>query len=708
MGTADAVEPRSVLTDRAGATIALLTAALLAFPTLWIAGEGDGVRSGTLMALAVAFVAACFGRAAYKGTLPRPFNGSPVLFLMALLALLTGLSVGWSLLPGVSYFDAVRLVGYTAVMAGGALAAQSLRGRAREVAAGVALAALAISVYALLSRVVPGIYPSTDTFGRIRLPFYYWNAVGGVAAIAFVATMWAGVQRGADRVLELASYPAGGVAFVTLMLTQSRGALLALIVTVLVWLFFVPRRLRTVGWLGIVLAISGLVVAWAYSRPALSTDGVELATRKSTGAVFGVILLVMIALLVGFGWLIHSRRTRQALAPPQRVKVGRAVAIAAAVFAVIGFIGVGVGNDRGFSMYSDELEELFGGSLGAPTNSPGRLADANSLRSLYWRDARDVFNNHKLHGTGSDTFSVSRLPFRDDTTEVQHAHGYIPQVMADLGLLGLGTVLLLFAAWGFYALRLLGMRRAAPWDWLGDVDDQRLAEISLLSVVVAFGVQSAIDWTWFIPGIAIFGLATAGWIAGTPSAHKDSAVEFAGGGQNMRIARAVSIGLLGLLMAFAVYQPVRAKQDVTEGLSVADNDPARALELGQHANEIDPASAEPMFLIAIAQNNLGDEDAAEETLVRIAIEQPGNLDTWQRLAQYRLNTLDDPKGAIAALKPLLYQSPNSTLGNSLLNTARERRTEQLIDEAAERERRRIQRELDKIEKLLDGTGSPQA
>jgi tetratricopeptide (TPR) repeat protein len=163
------------------------------------------------------------------------------------------------------------------------------------------------------------------------------------------------------------------------------------------------------------------------------------------------------------------------------------------------------------------------------------------------------------------------------------------------------------------------------------------------------------------------------------------------------------------LMAFAVYQPVRAKKDVREGLGIADTDPARALELGRHAHEIDPASADPMFLIAIAQNNLGDEEAAEATLVQVAIEQPGNLKTWQQLAQYRLNTLEDPKGAIAALRPLLYQSPNSLLGNSLLTTARERRTDQLIDQAADRERRRIERELERIEKLLEeSTGVPTA
>lgn len=690
-----------MLTDRAGSLTALLTAALFAIPAIWIGGESDGVRGGTVMALAVVLVAACFGRAAYTGRLPRPFNGSPAIFLLALFALLAGLSVGWSLLPGVSYFDAIRMVGYTTVLAGGALAAQLLQDRAREIAIGVALGALVISSYALLSRVLPGIYPASDAFARVRLPFYYWNAVGGVAAIAFVAVLWTGVQRQGPRWLEAASYPAGMISLVVMLLSQSRGALIALVVAVGVWLFFVPRRLRTCGWLLAVGSVSAIVVTWAFSRPAFSTDAVDFATRKSSGLALGLILLVSVALLATFGWIIAGERVRRTLSPTQRVRVGSGVAIGAAAAVVLMVFAIALTNERGFATFKDRVDQTLTGGTAAPANSPSRLADGNSLRGRYWSDAMEIFGAHKLRGTGSDTFSVSRLPFRSDFVEVKHAHGFIPQVMADLGWLGLITVLLLFGVWGFYALRLLGMRKAPTWKWLEDVDDKRTAELSLLAVVVVFGAQSALDWTWFIPGVAIFGIACAGWVAGTPTAHGQNVVEFADGGSKMRLWRAIAIGVLGLLLAFAVYQPVRAKKDVDEGYAVVDTDPARALELGEDAHKIDPASADPMFLIAIAQNNMKDPEAAEATLVRIAIEQPGNIDTWLQLAQFRLNTLDDPKGAIAALRPLLYQNPTSVLGNSLLATARDRRTEQLIDAAADRERRRIERELKRIERQIE-------
>ncbi len=33
-------------------------------------------------------------------------------------------------------------------------------------------------------------------------------------------------------------------------------------------------------------------------------------------------------------------------------------------------------------------------------------------------------------------------------------------------------------------------------------------------MVLAFGIQSAVDWTWFFSGIAIPALLCAGWLAG--------------------------------------------------------------------------------------------------------------------------------------------------------------------------------------------------
>ena len=38
--------------------------------------------------------------------------------------------------------------------------------------------------------------------------------------------------------------------------------------------------------------------------------------------------------------------------------------------------------------------------------------------------------------------------------------------------------------------------------------------LSMLCLVVVFGVHSLVDWTWYVPGDACVALLCAGWLAG--------------------------------------------------------------------------------------------------------------------------------------------------------------------------------------------------
>jgi hypothetical protein len=688
--------------DRDGVLVAGITAALLSTLAFTIGGEQDGVRTGAALAIAILLLTAAFGRAAYAGTLPRPFRGSGVLALMTLFAGFSVLSVGWSLLPGDSYFDAVRTIAYTAILAGGALGAQLLPTRAREVALGIGAAALLISLWALFSRVEPGWFPLSDAYARLRMPFEYWNAVGAVGVFGLISSLWLGTTRRAPAALVAASYPAGGVFFVTLALSQSRGAVLAALICVGIWLLIVPRRLRSAGWLLVVGLIGGVVVTWAYSKLALSQDHVALPQRKSTGHQLGLVLLAMIVALSAIGYFVERRRRSNPMRSAQRNSVGKILLILLAIspFVLVGAIAVKA--DNGLGSISDGVSNLFDGSKLAPPNSPDRLTQTSSLRARYWADAFKIYDDHKLHGTGGNTYSVARLPYRHDTLRVQQAHGFVPQVMSDFGTIGLLLVIALAVGWLIAAFRVAGAAWRAPTSWLKDADDSRLASNALMLVALAFGIHSAVDWTWFMPGVAAFGLIAAGWVLGVASADS-SARQVADGKQerSVRIVRAAGIALVGLAVAYAVYQPARAQRAVDHGYSqLADGQAQQALQTGEDAHNMDPASVNPYFLIATAQNNLGRRAAADRTLSAVAGQQPGNPDTWLRLADYRLNTEQDAGGAINALRPLLYFSPNNERGNALLIQAKAARVQELIDQQAARERQQLKRRLATLKRQL--------
>jgi O-antigen ligase len=682
--------------------VALTAGLLLAVSALAIGVNSNAARAGMIEALAVLVATAVFGRAAYRGSLPRPYNASLGVALLALLAGVSALSVGWSLTPNASMLDALRLVSYTAVLALVALLAQLHPERSREIALGVLLAATIVSLYALGSRVFPGIYSASDDFARLRLPFGYWNAVGTVAAIGFLPALWAGTRRRDSRALEVASYPAGGVLFCALMLSQSRGALLALLVGLACWFVVVPRRLRSAGWLAVVVGITGVLVAWAYSREQLTTDHLTLAVRESVGwQLFFGLLLTTLA-LTGAGWFVRARRFTNPLSAETRRKSGKALLVGAAIAPLVMVVAIALASDRGFGAISGSASDFFSTSSTAPANSPSRLTQTNSLRGLYWSESLKIFKAHSLHGTGADTFGVARLPYRPDLLNTNHAHGMVPQTAADLGLFGLFALLALLAVWLVAALKLAGAARMQPWRWLESADEGRLAAVALMLTALVFGVESAIDWVWFLPGVAFFGLVCGGWTLGHPDAHsraEAAAAEVASPGSRAQTLRAAAIALVGFAIAYGVMQPVRSSAKVEQGLAIAETEPARAGKLGQQAIDLDPTSAQAYMLVAVAAGNAGKQQQAEDTLFALTRSQPGNPATWLRLAEFRLTTQQDPDGAIEALRPVFFLSRYDRQASALLTAARQLKAEKELQKLADAKRKKLERQLKELERL---------
>lgn len=695
--------------DRNAAAVVAGTAFALAGLAFATGGAIDMASTGSVLTLVVLVVTAAFARAAWLEKLPRPFSGSVALLLAALFAGLAALSVEWSVLPGASYFDATRTITYVTLIAAGALAAQLIPNRGREVLGGVLIAAFAICIYSLISRVMPGWFPESDSFARLRMPFEYWNAVGAVAVFGLLSALWLGTTRDLGKWLIAASYPVGAVFTVALFLSQSRGALLAALIAGGLWLLISPRRLRSAGWAAVAGGGGLLVTAWAFGRPALSQDAVALAERESTGVTFGLILFLMIAALTAVGYAIEGQRRSNPLSPGRQYATGRVLLVALALtpFLLVGAVTLTA--DEGFGKITGAVSDLFDPSEAAPSNEPARLTQTSSLRARYWNDAFKIWADHRLHGTGADSYSAARLTYRRDAVFVRHAHGFVPQTLADLGVWGLIAISLLTIAWFIAMARAAGARISAPYRWLTTAGDTRLADWSLALVALAFGVHSAVDWTWYMPGVAAFGLVAAGWIFGSggrfigknPAANELNPASSSNSGASRKapLLTAIGITMIGLATAFSVYQPARAAREIDDGYSrLAAGEATSALQAGRDAHDLDRTSDRALYLIAAAHHNLDQKQQAEAMLIRATVVQPANPETWVRLADYRLNKLSDARGAIEALGPLLYLSPNNERGNAMLEQAKQQIKTELLREELERERRRIERELAKLKR----------
>ena len=192
-----------------------------------------------------------------------------------------------------------RTLAYAAVFAAAVALAHSVPGRWSAVLGAITLSAVAISAYAVLTKVFPGALNPDEIYARLREPFGYWNSVGLAAALGVPGCLWLGSRRGGHQGLNALAYPALGLLVLTMLLSFSRGAVLAAVLGAAFWFATVPRRLRGAAVLIAGSAGGGLIALWAFSQNALTDDRVPVDLRNQAGLQLGLLLIVTLVVLAG-------------------------------------------------------------------------------------------------------------------------------------------------------------------------------------------------------------------------------------------------------------------------------------------------------------------------------------------------------------------------------------------------------------------------
>jgi tetratricopeptide (TPR) repeat protein len=336
----------------------------------------------------------------------------------------------------------------------------------------------------------------------------------------------------------------------------------------------------------------------------------------------------------------------------------------------VGALGRLTLSDKGLGgSISSNWHSLTDPNAKIPINDPSRLTAAGSVRARYWDEALRIFRDNVAVGVGAGGYATVRKRYRTADPAVRQAHGYVVQTLADLGLAGLAVSLALLAAWLASAARATGLRRR---DRGRPFDPERIGLLTLVAIVVVFGVHSLIDWTWFVPANAAVALLAAGWVAGRGPLSREPAVARsrgdglgarlrAGVRERPRASGAVAAALIALACAWMVWQPLRSDtigQDAIATLDTGDADAARSQ--AQAARDRNPLSVDPLFELSAIESAAGRKFAARAALEQAVRMQPANPDTWLRLAQFELDVLHRPRVAMTAIRPALYLDPRSS------------------------------------------------
>ena len=584
-----------------------------------------------------------------------------------LLAAYTALSVGWSVEPSDSLIEAGRTFSYAALFAGAVALVRLSAGRWRSVLAGVLLATACLALYAVLTMIFPGSPGIGTTYARLNAPFSYWNIVGLTAALGVPPALWLGARRDADRVSAGLAPALICLALVTVMLSYSRGALLALIAGLIFWFVFVPLRLRSAALLAVGAAGAAIVVGWAFAQAGLTTDyvpgsvnSVPWSAHLSSGHALGAILLAVLLACAAAGLRGRLALQRRPFPAAVRERAGRALIVCVALVPVIAVIGLAVSSRGLFGSISHDVSTLTNTNVSVP-NSASRLTALGSERAIYWRDAIDAFDANPLVGLGAGSYATAHTRYDTSFLQVYQAHGYLFQTLADLGLVGLLLSMLLAGAWIASAWHTTGGLRVRSTPGPAE-SAERIGLLTMVTVVVIFAVHATFDFDWFVPGAMMIALLCAGWVAGR-GAHDG---ELAPGTPSLGRLRsdpwapviAASVAWIALLVAWIQWQPLRSSDSVSAAetalvehqykLGAAD---ARS---AQSENGLDYS---PLIVLADAQFDMHHARAAYDTIVRAVKLEPSNPETWYQLAYFDYYSLGQAKAALQADQRAIFLDP---------------------------------------------------
>ena len=424
-------------------------------------------------------------------------RGAPLVALAALIliALRIAVSIIWSPAPDAALSDTERVALYAVAFALGLWTCHLLGRR-------MGLALLPLAVAGGIAGLATLISAATtdDAFPLVELgvlerPVGYHNANAAFFAIAFFAALGMATDRDRDWRLRGTMVGAATLCAGLVVLSQSRGSVLAGAAGVLVFVVSSRVRLRAVLYLGAALLPVALVAPLLLDIYSTAADGDDvLGPLHLAAAALGV--ASVLSALIGAA----AARAGATVNPSPRTvqRAERALTIAVAVVVVGGTALLISAADDPVDWVNQRFDEFRQGS--DPELQESRFAfNAGSERYDYWRVALDDAVDDPLVGSGGGGFQYSYNREGKSGETPRDAHSVELELLSEQGILALLAFVVFLIAVVSAALR---TRRLGP------------AATALVAAALGAGaywlVHASIEWFWTYPGITAPAMALLG------------------------------------------------------------------------------------------------------------------------------------------------------------------------------------------------------
>ena len=532
-----------------------------------------------------------------------------------------------------------------------------------------------VAVYAMLGKVLPDLVTHAHVYARLSAPVGYWNVLAILQVMALVPALEGASRRDLPTAARGACAAAVALFLFTLFFTFSRGGSLALVVALVVYFAITNERLSGALSLALTAGPVALALYGARHLQTLFNATTNDALRTSQGHAFArsVLLAIISAAALQVAAALVGRRIR--VAGRMRTVLGAAVLVAVALTVIAGGVTYASRNG-GVSAVEHGIAGQFSSSdTGAAlaSNGAGRLlALGNDGRIPMAREGLRSFARHPLAGTGAGTFRLINDLYRSDgSVVVKHAHDQWVNVLSETGIVGF--VLFVLAVGGLLVAALRPLGRTAR-----DADRGLLAALQAASV--AFVAHISIDWDWDMAAAALAFLLLAGvaaaYVRGRRApvtvAAPASGLTARRRAHDLRFgiaSRVLATGVL-ILLAVSVVAPYLSSRALSRAVGLAGNEHiASAATQARRAHRLDPLAVDPLFTLALVEQQQGRAAAALATLEQAVRLQPQNYLTYYQLGVMQLDVLGQRAQAAASLRRALALNPYDEDSRSELEAA---------------------------------------
>jgi hypothetical protein len=439
--------------------------------------------------------------------------------------------------------------------------------------------------------------------GRLAQPTGYQNA----ECALFLGTLWPALVLAAWRSvpwwIRAVMTAVAGVLLELALLTQTRASVVALPLTLLVFLALTPRRARV-----ILFSLPPALAVVAASRPLLHVftalqrhEGVRDAVVSARNAV-----LVSAAALLVAGLVVALVDARISLGRTAARRGSLAIGTAFVAASVVGLVAAAIAVGDPVKRW-DQFR-----------TPPGRSTSSyfsngfGSNRYDIWRVSVREFERSPVRGVGVDNFAVDYLKERRSVEEPLYSHSLELRAFVGTGVVG-GLLFLGFLVAA--ALRLWPSGRTPPF--------AGATAAAAAGLFAYWFFHGSVDWFWELPGLgapAIACLALAGTLRrpDSPSGNLRRPVAFAG----------VAVALVA---AASLALPWLAAKEVDQAAHEWKRHPASAFSRLDRARRLNPLSDNPDLVAGAIASRLGDHARMAASFRRAIARNRENWYAWLEL-----------------------------------------------------------------------------